>query len=222
MIELVDISIQAGAFSLSGVSLAVGDGEYGVLMGRTGVGKTCLLEVLAGLRRPVSGRVRLAGRDVTELPPGARGVGYVPQDGALFPAMGVGDQLAFPLRLRKWSRPDQEQRVLELAGWLGIGHLLERQPRGLSGGERQRVALGRALAFRPAVLILDEPLVGLDEETRSELISLLQRAREEGSATALHVTHSREEAALLADRAFRLVDGRIGALDLGELNAARH
>ena len=125
--------------------------------------------------------------------------------------MRVGDQMALPLRLRGVPRAQQRERVLELAGWLGIEALLERSPRGLSGGERQRVALGRALSFRPALLALDEPLGALDEETRDELCGLLTRVREESGAAVLHVTHNRAEAERLGDRVLQLADGRIRA-----------
>src|SRR5690606_19706931 len=116
------------------------------------------LEAVCGLKSVTAGRVLLCGRDVTRLKPGERGVGFVPQDGALFPTMTVGQQLGFALTVRRWSAAAIKARVCELADVLGIEHLLHRTPQGLSGGERQRVALGRALSFRPGVLCLDEPL----------------------------------------------------------------
>ena len=158
MIRLENITWHAGAFRLDGVSFAVPANSYAVLMGRTGSGKTSLIEILCGLRQPKGGRIWIADRDVTELPPGMRGIGYVPQDGALFPTMTVAEQLGFALRVRHRPADEIAGRVRELSAQLGIAHLHDRLPQNLSGGERQRVALGRALAARPSVLLLDEPL----------------------------------------------------------------
>lgn len=209
MIRFDNISWHAGAFRLENVSFTVPAGRYAVLMGRTGCGKTTLLEILCGLRRAQSGRLFIGERDVTDLAPGERGIGYVPQDGALFPTMTVRQNIGFASRLRNRS-PDQiQQRVNELAAHLGVAHLLNRLPHNLSGGERQRVALGRALAAKPNVLLLDEPLSALDEELRDDLATLLKRIQRELGVTALHITHSRSEAARLADVLFRLDDGRV-------------
>jgi len=209
MIRLENIAARAGAFALDAISFTVPTGAYGVLMGSTGGGKTTLLEIICGLRQPSSGRVWLGERDVTDLPPGERGLGYVPQDGALFPTMTVREQLGFALRLRQTPAADITRRVAELAGQLGIAPLLDRRPDGLSGGERQRVALGRALAARPQVLLLDEPLSALDDERRDALAELLSTVQRETKVSVLHVTHQRDEAERLADVLFRLVDGRI-------------
>jgi ABC-type sugar transport system ATPase subunit len=211
LIEIRDLSIRQGAFALSGMNLRVPTGRYGVLMGATGCGKTSILEAIAGLRSIAGGHVLLGGREVTTLPPGQRGIGYVPQDGALFRTMTVYNHLAFALNLRGASRAAADERVRELAGWLGIKRLLTRRPAGLSGGEAQRVALGRALSFRPQFLLLDEPLSSLDEETRDAMIELLIGLRRDGSVTVLHVTHNRSEADRLADVRFRLVDGKLVA-----------
>ena len=151
MIAIDDLSIRQGAFRLSGLSLRVPTGSYGVLMGRTGCGKTSLLEAVAGLRPVAGGRVLLSDRDVTRLSPGERGIGYVPQDAALFDAMTVHNQLAFALYLRGMKRAAVRDRVAELAGWLGIAGLLHRRPAGLSGGEAQRVALGRRSRFNQTI-----------------------------------------------------------------------
>jgi molybdate/tungstate transport system ATP-binding protein len=209
MIRLDNISWRAGAFRLDNISLSVPSGSYAVLMGRTGCGKTTLLEIICGLRLPAAGRVVLDSRDVTAEPPGARGIGYVPQDGAMFPTMKVCEQIAFALRLRRRPKAEIDQRVEELASQLGVAHLLDRLPQDLSGGERQRVALGRALAAKPAVLLLDEPLSALDEELRDDLAALLKRIQREHGLTALHITHHRREAAQLADAVFRLENGRV-------------
>jgi ABC-type sugar transport system ATPase subunit len=209
MIRFDAVSWHAGAFRLDAVSFTVPAGSYGVLMGRTGCGKTTLLEILCGLRRPTGGRVFIGERDVTDLPPGERGIGYVPQDGAMFPTMTVREQLGFALAIRKRPAAEIAARVKELSEALGISPLLDRQPQHLSGGERQRVALGRALAAKPSVLLLDEPLSALDEELRDDLAILLKRLQRELALTALHITHSRHEAEQLADVRLRMEAGRV-------------
>lgn len=213
MITLDKVSLLQGDFRLQEISLTIPTGQYAVLMGKTGSGKTSLLEAVAGLRSIAGGRLLLEDRDVTDLPPAQRGVGYVPQDAALFRQRTVYRNLSFALELRQHSDAEIERRVQELAGWLGIGHLLHRYPQGLSGGEAQRVALGRALAFHPAILLLDEPLSALDEETRGQLLDLLDNLRRRREVTVLHVTHNRSEAQRLSDLLFRIEEGRILAVD---------
>lgn len=208
-IRFDNLSWQAGNFRLEGVSFSVRAGSYAVLMGKTGCGKTTLLEILCGLRQPTDGHVFIGERAVTGLPPGERGIGYVPQDGAMFPTMTVREQIGFALALRKWPKTEIVARVMELSEHLGVAHLLDRLPQHLSGGERQRVALGRALAAKPNVLLLDEPLSALDEELRDDLATLLKRVQRELSITALHITHSRHEATQLADVMFRMESGRV-------------
>ncbi len=209
VIRLDNISWSAGAFALSDVSFDVPAGKYAVLMGRTGSGKTSLIEIICGLRLPRSGRVWLADRDVTAAEPGARGLGYVPQDGALFPTMTAREQIGFALRMQKRAVGVIESTVRDLAGEMSITHLLDRKPTGLSGGEKQRVALARALAAKPKVLLLDEPLAAVDEETQDELIALLQRTQREHGITVLHVTHSKREADALAEVSLRLEGGKV-------------
>jgi len=209
MIAIENMSIEAGDFRLSDVSLTIPTGSYGVLMGRTGSGKTTILECILGLRKITSGTIRLADEDVTNHNPAMRGVGYVPQDGALFSKMTVRDQLAFALQIRQTATAEMNDRVNNLATLMGITHLLDRTPQGLSGGEQQRVALGRALSFRPRVLCLDEPLSALDSETRKEMCELLENISREEQVTTLHVTHNLDEARHLADYLFEVVDGKI-------------
>ncbi|MDH3582649.1 MAG: ABC transporter ATP-binding protein [Phycisphaerae bacterium] len=209
MIDLQDIQMAVGSFALEGIGLSVDQGQYGVLMGKTGSGKTTLLEAVAGLKPVQGGRIVLGGRDVTHLKPAERNLGYVPQDGALFPTMTVRSHLSFALETRRIQQPAIENRVAELAELLGIGHLLDRKPVGLSGGEQQRVALGRALSFKPPVLLLDEPLSALDEETRQQMYDVLRRVREATGVTTLHVTHSVDEAHALSDVLFHLESGGI-------------
>lgn len=209
MISIENLSVRIGAFALNDITFQVPSGQCAVLMGKTGSGKTTILEAVCGLRPVVGGTIRLMDRDVTNTKPAERGIGYVPQDGALFSTMSIRDQLAFALVIRKWSRKDIDHRVDEMADLLGIRHLLDRKPQGLSGGESQRVALGRALTFKPGILCMDEPLSALDDETREEMYTLLESVREHTHVTCLHVTHNLSEAKRLADQLYTLRSGKI-------------
>jgi ABC-type sugar transport system ATPase subunit len=217
MIELDQLSVRSGGFEMTGVSLAIPEGTYAVLMGGTGQGKTTLLEAICGLRAVTAGRVVLNGADATRWKPADRSVGYVPQDLGLFPTMTVRGHLEFALKVRRTSRPQIAARVAELAAVLGIERLLDRTMRGLSGGESQRVALGRALSFRPRILVMDEPLNALDEPTRDRLCELLRTIQKETKLTTLHVTHSRTEARNLADKLYVIDSGRLAERPLTEL-----
>lgn len=209
MIKVEQLSVSSGTFRLSDLSFEIPSGQYGVLMGRTGGGKTTILEAICGLKEVVSGKIILGDRDVTHDRAGSRGIGFVPQESTLFSTMTIRRHLAFGPKVQKWERAAIDARVEELAEQLGIAHLLDRKPIGLSGGERQRVSLGRALAVRPGVLCLDEPLSALDEDTHSGMVELIRGVVKDNSITALHVTHSRREADRLADCIFNLVDGTI-------------
>ncbi len=217
MIELENIAIRSGSFGLSNVNLVIPQGAYAVLMGGTGQGKTTILEAICGLRTVTSGRVLLDGADITRWKPANRGIGYVPQDLALFPSLTVRGHLEFALRLRRVSKKVMHDRVAELAHVLGIERLLERRVQRLSGGEAQRVALGRALSFRPRVLLLDEPLNALDEATRDRLCELLRSVQRDSGLTTLHITHSRAEARCLAEKLFFLEMGCLHEKPLAEL-----
>lgn len=209
MIELRDIRISAGQFHLENISMQIASGDYVVLMGRTGCGKTTLLEMTAGLRHPESGSVLIDGTDVTALAPGARNIGYVPQDVCLFRGLTVREHLEFALRIRKAGRDLCRSVVSELAELLRLTPLLDRGIQGLSGGEAQRTAIGRALSFRPKVLLLDEPLSALDDATRTEIQELLRTVHREKHVTTLHVTHNTSEAEALADRLIVMADGEL-------------
>jgi len=216
MIQLEQLTWKvSGRTILESVSVAIPANTYAVLMGSTGCGKTTLLEILCGLRQPTSGRVLLDGVDVTDLEPRERGIGYVPQDLALFPGLRVREQIGFAPKLRGLPSADIESRVNLLAEQFGIAHLLNRLPDMLSGGEKQRVALARALAAQPKLLLLDEPLSALDESMRAEAVALLQRVQQEHSLTVLHVTHSSSEAAALGTLHLRMVAGRLEAESQG-------
>jgi ABC-type sugar transport system ATPase subunit len=209
MIRVENLNISQGKFSLTDVNLTVQEGKYIVLMGKTGCGKTTLLEAICGLRSVDSGTISLNYRDITHLKPAERGIGYVPQDGALFSTMSVFENIGFALKIRKWSVSEIKNRVEELGELLGINHLLNRNIHGLSGGERQRIALGRALSFKPEILCLDEPLSALDETTRYEMYDLINVLKEKTKITALHVSHSSTEAERLADEVFVFEKGML-------------
>ncbi len=205
LLEVVGVSKRVGDFRIKNVNLKVGSGEYFVLLGPNGAGKTLLLELIAGIRRHDEGRIYIGGRDVSDLPPERRNVGYVPQNYALFPHMSVRENLEFGLRMRGMPLENADR----IARALGITHLLERKPTSLSGGERQRVALARALAIEPEVMLLDEPLSNVDPHARFRLMEEMRRWHSELEFTAVHVTHSFEEAFKLADRIGIMMDGEI-------------
>jgi ABC-type sugar transport system ATPase subunit len=210
MIQLENLCLRNGSFELNDLSATIPSESYGILMGRTGCGKTTILEAICGLRpHVISGIIRLNDCDVTHLKAAERGIGYVPQDSALFETMSIFENVAFALRLRKWTETDIEKRVHELADLMGITTLLERRPFGLSGGEAKRVALARALAASPGVLCLDEPLSALDEQTHGEICDLLSELHREINVTILHITHSSTEARRLGETFLRLEDGKL-------------
>ncbi len=209
MIEIRDLSLRLGEFHLKDINLTIDDGEYFVILGPTGAGKTVLLECLAGLHRLRQGRLYEDGRDITRLTPEERNLGYVPQDYVLFPFLNVRRNIAFGLGPVRRNRDEVMARVDELAELVGVTHLLERQPRTLSGGEKQRVALARALAPSPRVLLLDEPLGALDLRTARYLRLELKRIHRELGLTTVHITHDLVEALEMADRVAVVQDGRV-------------
>ncbi|GGU73466.1 ABC transporter ATP-binding protein [Streptomyces filipinensis] len=190
-----------GSLALDALDLTVEPGEVMALLGPSGSGKTTALRAVAGFVRPVSGRVLLGGRDVTDLPPYRRGIGMVVQQYALFPHLRVDENVAFGLRARRTPRGEIRQRVAEALEMTGMAAYARRYPRELSGGQQQRVAIARALAIRPRVLLLDEPLSALDAQLRSGMLAELARLhRELPDVSMLYVTHDQVEALTLADR----------------------
>ncbi len=189
------------------LDLVAGDGELLALVGPSGSGKTTALRIVAGLDAPSSGTVRIAGRDVTRVPPGRRNVAMVFQGFALFPHLTTADNIGFGLRARGVARDEERRRVRAAAEVVGCADLLERRPAELSGGERQRVALARALVREPAAFLLDEPLANLDPHLRSLMRSEIRQLHDRLGATMIHVTHDQHEALTLADRVAVLHDG---------------
>jgi multiple sugar transport system ATP-binding protein len=199
------------AVAVDGLSLAIADGEFVVLLGPTGAGKTTTLRLVAGLERPDAGRVMIGGRDATRLAPAERDVCFVFQQYSLYPHYSVFDNLAFPLRAPGRRLPEAEvaRRVREVAELLRIDSKLGNRATRLSGGEMQRVAIGRALVRAPAVFLMDEPLSSLDAKLREDLRVELKRIQRDLGATILYVTHDQLEAMTLADRIGVLVEGRL-------------
>lgn len=208
MLKIDNLSVKLGKFELRDVSFSVGKGEYFVLLGMSGSGKSVLLQVISGLTAADNGRILLNGRDISRERIRRRNVGMVFQDSALFPHMTVYNNIAYPLRSAGIGRRETVRRVTELARITRVSDLLKRSPVNLSGGEQQRVALARVLAREPEVLLLDEPLSSLDVQLRSGLRSLLREINGRGQ-TIMHVTHDYEEAALLADRIGVLENGSV-------------
>ena len=197
--------------AVEGVDLDVDDGEFLVLLGPTGAGKTTTLRLIAGLEKPDEGKVLIGGRDVTGDPPAARDLAFVFQQYSLYPHMTAYDNLAFPLRApgRRMEEGRIREKVAEIAGLLQIDHKLDSKATQLSGGEMQRVAIGRALVRDPAAYLMDEPLSSLDAKLRSELRLELKRIHRELGATIVYVTHDQIEAMTMADRIGVLREGRL-------------
>jgi len=209
MIEIQNLSMKLGEFSLKNINLAIGDREYFVILGPTGAGKTIILECIAGLHRIKQGEIWIDGNNATRRAPEERNIGYVPQDYVLFPLLNVADNIAFGLRQMNCTKTQIVEKVKDLSNLMSVSHLLNRDTRSLSGGEKQRVALARALALSPKVLLLDEPLSSLDLQTSKYLKMELRHIHNKTGITTLHITHNQMEAEELADRIDILNMGRL-------------
>ena len=212
MIACLSVCLELGNLRLEGIDFQVAEGAYTCLSGRSGAGKTSIMEAICGLRAIQSGRILIGGKDQTYAPPEDRQIGYVPQDGALFRSLTVRRHLSLGLELRHWSKQQREERVQALAVQTGLTDLLERRPSQLSGGEQQRVALARALSFGPQALCLDEPFSALDPAARKDMQHLLVRLQHVYACSILHITHYPEEAAPYADQMLSLADGKLHAV----------
>jgi molybdate transport system ATP-binding protein/molybdate/tungstate transport system ATP-binding protein len=209
VIRVSNLSKDLGEFVLQDVTLKIEKGEYFMVLGPTGSGKTILLETIAGIYQPDRGRIHLNGHDVTGLPPRERGVGMVYQDYMLFPHLTVAENIAFGLRWKKAHQRKAPRTVEELAELLGVRSLLHRYPGTLSGGEQQRVAIARALIVEPDVLLLDEPLSALDAKTKERLRDELLHIHALTKTTVVHVTHGLDEAFLLGHRLAIMNKGQV-------------
>lgn len=208
MLKLENICRKFGTFALTGINLQVADGEYFVLLGRSGSGKTCLLELIAGLHTPDSGSLWIDGQDITDSKIQDRPVGLVFQDFAVFPNMTVRGNIAYPLRSRGMRKDEISVRVKTIAADMNISSLLGRYPQNLSAGELQRVALARTLVLNPRLLLLDEPMSSVDASLKEDIKKVLRRINRNG-LSIIHVTHDYREAVSLAGRVGVIHGGRI-------------
>ncbi len=209
MIETKNLTVDLGNFVLKDVSLQVQEGEYFIILGPTGAGKTVLIETIAGLYPVKSGQVWLDNQDITNLEPEKRGMSFVYQDHVLFPHLSVWENIVFGMKCRKKSK----EEIRETANWivdlLKISYLLKRRPDTLSGGEKQKVALARALIIQPRMMLLDEPLSALDPETKETVQRELRRIHDQLGLTIIHVTHDFEEAVSMGDRIAVIGEGEV-------------
>ena len=212
--KLVGVTKHFGdVVAVTGFDLEIEAGEFVSILGQSGSGKSTLLRVIAGLEQPTAGEILIDGESATSLPPEARRMGVVFQDYALFPHMSVRDNLAFPLKMRGVHGPELNQQIASIIRLMSLGGLERRRPSQLSGGQQQRVALGRAMIFNPAALLLDEPLSALDRNLREQMKTELKALHHEVGVTVIYVTHDQSEALALSDRVVVMHSGRIEAVD---------
>ncbi|MEG0920200.1 MAG: ABC transporter ATP-binding protein [Comamonas sp.] len=209
-IELTQVAKSWGATTaLQSIDLQIAPGSFCVLLGPSGCGKSTTLRIIAGLETATSGKVMIAGKDVTHLPPAERGIAMVFQNYALFPHLSVAENIGFGLSVRKVPKAEADKRLKEAADLLGLSHLLDRKPGQLSGGQQQRVALGRALVAQAHVCLMDEPLSNLDAQLRQEMRAELRELQQRLGLTVVYVTHDQAEAMSMADQVVLLHQGRV-------------
>ncbi len=208
-LTLSDISKTWHGFALKDISLSVEDGEYFIILGPTGAGKSLLLDTIMGFNTPDTGKIVINGLDVTSELPEKRNVGYVPQNIVLFPHMTVAENVAFGLKMRNVDKAERKKTVDDMLDLLKLAALKNRRPATLSGGERQKVALARVLAIDPKLILLDEPLTSVDVETGRELRTELKRVNRELGKTVVHVTHDLIECFSLGDKVALMKAGKI-------------
>lgn len=208
MLKLDKICKKAGAFMLSDVDFEIGKGDYFFLIGQSGSGKTLILEIIAGIIKPDSGDLILNGNSIISLPPQKRNIGIVYQKPSLFPHMTVWENIAYPLKIRKYTKNQIRDKISILAEETGISHILHRRTDNLSGGEMQRVSIARTLATDPEILLLDEPFSSIDVQLKNGLMSLLRKLNQK-KLTIIQVTHDYEEALALANKLAIIESGKI-------------
>ena len=208
-IEIKNLSIDLGEFKLTDFNLSVKKGEFVVIIGPTGSGKSVVLESIAGFYKPKEGKIFINGKDVTHIPPEKRGISIVYQDYMLFPHMSVYKNIAYGIKKKIKDKQRIDEEVKKIAEKLGIKHLLHRLPSTLSGGEAQRVAIARAIVVKPKLLLMDEPFSALDINTKNEVRKLIKKLTKKYEITTLHVTHDLEDVSLLADKVVVIKNGRL-------------
>lgn len=211
IIHVEQYGYKAGSFALRNINLSVNEGEIFAILGKTGSGKTLLLESIAGHHNGITGVVRIHGTDVMRIDPRDRQIGFVYQDYGLFPHMTAEKNIRYGLKMHKVRKDEADKAVQSMIELLSINHILKQYPGTLSGGERQRVAFARALVLKPKILLMDEPFSALDPKTRREMYGLIEQIHDLFGCTILFVTHNFDEAQKLA--------GRIGIMVGGELRA---
>lgn len=209
MIKIKNLYLKAGSFKLQNINLNIKEGQYCVLLGPTGAGKTILMECIAGLRKLDNGKIFLNGKEDTNTPAEKRNIGYLPQEYGLFPFMNVYHNIGIGLRLRKFSHKEMKININNISEELNIKNLLGRIPSTLSGGEKQRVALARALIINPNILLLDEPYSSIDTSLKHQLRWQMKTVHQKTKKTILHITHDLEEAFTLGQVIAVIIDGKI-------------
>lgn len=209
MIEVQNLTIQMKSFRLQNIQLSIAPGEMFAILGKTGAGKSMLLEAVAGFYKPDRGAVYLDGKHVLKIPPEQRKIGFVYQDFGLFPHMTVYENIRYGLKMHRIPKSEAKRKIQEMTELLEIERILNQYPATLSGGERQRTALARALVLTPKVLFMDEPFSALDPNTKTQMMELLKRIHKAFSCTILFVTHNFEEAEYMADRVGIMINGGI-------------
>jgi len=209
MIRIEGLTILLKSFAISDLDIQIEEGQFHFLLGPTGSGKTLILESIIGLRKPNRGKIWIGERQVQDLPPERREISYVPQDLALFPHLRVKENILFGIRTRNFNLGAYEAHIQSLIQVMKVDHLLDRYPANLSGGEKKRVALLRALAPKPKLLLLDEPLSGLDPSIKVEIQHLLKTLHTSFHPTTLCVTHDFDEAYFLGDGITICIDGKV-------------
>ena len=215
LLSIDRLSVDLGVFKIKNISLDIDKGCYLCIIGPTGVGKTVLLETIAGFHKPKNGRIILDGKDITNLPPEKRNISIVYQDYMLFPHINVYDNIAYGLRKKLKDKHIIREEVLKVSKILGIEHLLNRKPLTLSGGEQQRVAIARAILVKPKLLLMDEPFNALDTRTAEVLRTFVKRVVKEYNLTVIHVTHDMTDVWSLASKVAIMNQGNI--IQFGEI-----
>lgn len=209
ILEINNLHFKVGQCELNDITLKLKEDEYFILMGAIGSGKTLLIKAVCGLIPILNGEIFLNGRDITNLEPREREIGYVPQQSLLFPHLSAEENILFPIKSKGLSTKDAKKEISIIVEQLSVGHLLKRGTRNLSGGERQKIAIARALAKKPKVLILDEPTSALDKVTRDEICTVLKSVHDSYSVISIHICHNDEEADALSDRIGIIENGRL-------------